>query len=336
MTVRGVGYSAGADDLRRATRAAEHSGAGSSRSRRPPALAPAIALWRRSLQLRVVTTTSRCRRSRSRCSAAYIIIQRARRACFDGSSRPGPRRGGDRAPARRRRPSTRRTAAEPARRTRRSSRTLVRQRIRGGRPGGTREVACCCAGQTSVTRPVRPRRAELGDVDHPASCSARRAGRDHRRAMQSDVQRVTPTDGERSRSWSSASTGRRRPGRRVRALLPVTTCWTSRTRSTFVLAARAVPGRGRPARSARRRHRLAGDPPGRDPGADGRADRRTARRRPARGADARARARTTWHRSPRRSTGWRPACSGRSASSRTCPGCSAGSSPTSRTSCAPR
>ena len=50
----------------------------------------------------------------------------------------------------------------------------------------------------------------------------------------------------------------------------------------------------------------------------------------------RSAARTTWPGWPPRSTRWPPACSDRSASWRTCRRCSAGSSPTCRTSCAPR
>ena len=61
-----------------------------------------------------------------------------------------------------------------------------------------------------------------------------------------------------------------------------------------------------------------------------------ARRRPARRADAAPAARTTWPGWRARSTRWPPACRTRSASWRSCRGCSGGSSPTSRTSCARR
>ena len=94
--------------------------------------------------------------------------------------------------------------------------------------------------------------------------------------------------------------------------------------------------RRRAAAAAGRRADLAGHPPGGHPGPDGPPGRRAAGRRPAAGAPARARrGRPRPARHVVQPDGHQPA-DARSASSRSCAGCSAGSSPTCPTSCARR
>ena len=172
------------------------AGAGAGRSR----------LWRRSLQLRVVTTTDgavRCIVDRA-CSATSCSPR-----CVDGLLDAKRRRP----PWPRRRPA-RRTAqeafdsadrSEPDGLRHRSSRDLVRQLSRGGGPAGAHEVVLL-RGPTTSTAPDAP----LGRSSSGVDVRRRRRGRCASRSQTTgrpavDLQRADPgRRPARSRSSSSA------------------------------------------------------------------------------------------------------------------------------------
>ena len=328
MTVRGVGYRAGAarssaapcgdwPDWRGWLRPPAH-GSGAARCSSAPSRSRSCSRRSPSRVIGVVHVDQRRRQpvraaARRRCRR----VEHARPAVAQQRLRRTPQDVGDQAIGARRR---QRDRCQPASgRRRRSPADRDPARARPERPDrrsttGRATSFDGCHLSTSCARSVQRRRRETRVLA---------VGRDRR-----------SVDGQTRSRHRRRLAARRADGRRLRAVprlrpqrrrsRPSTSC-----SSTLVLGGLALV-------AAHRRRHLLRRAARRRPGADRGRDQREARGRPARGAHPGAGRRRASRPSRARSTAWPTACSGRSRSSPTSRACSSASSRTSRTSCARR